>query len=103
MQISQFFFTVSPIVQVIIRGNSMVPILSTDQKVVVVKYWFNPPKIGEIVLCKHPNTGLLLIKQIKKIKNRQYWVEGVNKYESIDSRDFGFLERKKIIGKVIQG
>ena len=101
MQLSGLLFKLSPLVQVTIRGNSMNPILHAGQKCFVMKYLFFQPQVGDILVCKHPSTGMLLVKRIAKNNKGRFWVVGENKNESTDSRDFGWLERKAIIGKVL--
>ncbi len=59
------------------------------------------PKVGDIVALKDPRDKKILIKRISKIKNNKYFVSGDNKSESTDSRAFGWVTKKDIIGKVI--
>lgn len=61
--------------------------------------WFYEPKIGDIVVIRH--NGLEKIKRIKKIYYRKVWVEGDNKENSTDSRNFGPISRVEIVGKVV--
>lgn len=56
------------------------------------------PKAGDIVVIKRERC---IIKRISKIKGEKIFVEGDNKKESTDSRSFGWIDRKNIIGKVI--
>lgn len=98
---SKIVFQLSPIVSLRIKGNSMSPVLKDAEKVLVIKYWFGFPQKKDIVLLKHPFTSQLLVKRLEKINRRAYWVEGDNKKESTDSRDFGWIEKKNIIGKVL--
>lgn len=78
----------------------MEPSLSSGQLLVIVKL-FQSLKKGEIVVLKDPRTRCLLVKRIQEINNNTYYVVGDNKKESTDSRDFGWITRKDIIGKVI--
>lgn len=41
------------------------------------------------------------LKRVSKVEENKYFLEGDNKKESIDSREFGWVEKKDIIGKVI--
>lgn len=61
--------------------------------------WFKTLKVGDVVVAK--NNNLLILKRIKKIKNGGFFLIGDNEKESTDSRYFGFLEKKDILGKVI--
>lgn len=60
---------------------------------------FYKPKVGDIVVIKYD--GKEMVKRVEKIENGQIFVEGDNKQESTDSRDFGSVSKDKIIGKVI--
>lgn len=86
-----------------IKGQSMRPVLDSGDFVVVNKlsYLFHKPRIGDIAAIKDPRDGRVLIKRVAKISGEKYLVEGDNKAESTDSRHFGLVERKSIIGKVI--
>ena len=100
--LSDIFLRFSPLFIVTVKGNSMSPTLKNKETVLTIQYWFIKPKLRDIVLCKHPITEKLLIKRLIKQDKSLFWIEGDNKEESTDSRDFGWVERKFIIGKVIQ-
>ena len=63
-----------------------------------LSYFLSPPKIGDLIVLKREK---YIIKRIKKIKNNKYFVVGDNKKESTDSRRFGWIDRKDIVGKVL--
>lgn len=88
----------------IISGHSMEPTLRANDSVLVssLPYLFTAPKVNDIVICNDPQTKTMLLKRIKKIQSGSlYFVTGDNLDDSHDSRKFGMLERKDIIGKVI--
>lgn len=66
---------------------------------VLVWCWFFTLKVGDLVAIKYQ--GKEIIKRIHYILDREYNVIGDNKKESTDSRKFGWIDRKEIIGKVI--
>lgn len=67
-----------------------------------MSYLFLKPKVGHVVVARHPqDSTLLLIKRIVKEENNLYWVEGDSSFNSTDSRDFGWLKREFLVGKVI--
>ena len=90
-----------PIQRFKIKNNSMSPLLKAREEVITIPYFFSKPKIGDIIVFRHLVPPFIYCKKIKKIVQDKIWVEGVNKKESIDSRNFGFIDRKNIIGKVI--
>lgn len=81
----------------------MYPILKQGQAVLVnrLSYVFQNPRVSDIVVLKHPTKNMHLIKQVERIENRKYFVVGLNQEQSTDSRSFGLIERKHIIGKVV--
>lgn len=64
-------------------------------------YLFIDPKIDDIVICIDPRTQRILVKRIVKMVKGKYYVSGDNRKSSTDSKKFGLLEKKDIIGKVI--
>lgn len=79
----------------------MAPAINEKEEVVTFNYFFSKPKVGDIIVFRHVVPPFVLCKRIKKIINDKIWVEGDNKKESIDSRNFGFINKKNIIGKVV--
>lgn len=101
-----FFTTIaflSPFYKYKISGNSMTPTLSPSDIVLVnrLSYWFSSPRKNDIVALHDPRDGKILIKRIKKIENKHYFVQGDNKNSSTDSRVFGMIKQRDILGKVI--
>ena len=76
----------------------MTPFLKAGDTVLVFK--FLRPKIGDIVVFKSRDQKFY-IKRINRVKIDQYYLRGDNSKESIDSRKFGWIDKKDIIGKVI--
>ncbi len=56
-------------------------------------------EVGDIVLISHDN--LDKVKRINNIDNDNYFVIGDNQGMSTDSRHFGAISKKHIIGKLI--
>ena len=94
-------FNLFPISRFVISGNSMLPTLRPKTSVISFNwhYIFNKPKLNDLVVAKV--NGRLIIKRIKRIDGRKIWVEGDNKKESTDSRNFGWIDKRQLIGKVI--
>ncbi|MDO8620942.1 MAG: nickel-type superoxide dismutase maturation protease [Candidatus Levybacteria bacterium] len=81
-------------------GHSMEPTLKQNKIVIVssIPYLFKKPTIGDIVVLKRQK---YIIKRITAIKKEQVFVIGDNKKESTDSRNFGWIKKDSILGKVI--
>ena len=76
----------------------MLPFLKPGQEILIssLPYLFSKPKVGEAIAFK--NCGKWIVKRIKELKADKYLVEGDNKP---DSKEFGLIEKKQILGKVI--
>lgn len=85
-----------------IHGNSLEPEYQSGDFVLVSKipYLFHPPQPGDVIGFSHPTFGLL-IKQIDSYDplSRQLTVVGTHP-NSIDSREFGTIAIRQLIGKV---
>jgi len=79
----------------------MVPFLQERDEVLTISYFFSQPKAGDVIVFRQLVPPFILCKRIIKIVNDKIWVEGDNKKKSIDSRNFGFIKRKDIIGKML--
>lgn len=68
-----------------------------------LSYFVFKPKTGDIVVLRHPQEERLILKYIMRERVNGnysfYWVEGLNKGESSDSRNFGWVPREMILGK----
>lgn len=96
----QLFFKFSPILKFKIQEESMSPALKPGDFVLAERltYLLRPPKVNEIVVFQKEDK--YLIKRIQKVKGYQYFVVGDNKSKSTDSRNFGWVKRMSIIGRV---
>ena len=58
---------------------------------------------GDLVVLNHPiKKETLIIKRVVLKKSNLIDLRGDNQYESSDSRDFGMVSKKQILGKVEQ-
>lgn len=78
----------------------MNPSFNAGDKVLVNKlsYFLSKPRIGDVVVLRRKK---FIIKRIAKVKEGKVFVIGENKEESTDSRSFGWVSGREIIGKVI--
>lgn len=79
----------------------MEPTIHQGEKVLVAKQWLFPITPESIVILHHPQSRRVLLKRVKEIKGKKVFVIGDNMQESTDSRDFGWIEKRNIMGKVI--
>ena len=82
----------------------MLPTLRNGQLVLVSHR--REPAEGDVVIARHPSTGILIIKRLTKIEADGYWLEGdahqtATAAASQDSWVFGAVTRDAIAGTVI--
>lgn len=84
-----------------IKGHSMEPFLKPRQSVLVspIPFIFSKPKVGDVVVFKLGDK--FYVKRIKQIKSQEYFLEGDNPDDSLDSKRLGWIKREDIIGKII--
>lgn len=101
-----------------VSGISMLPTLQDEQIIFVNKmaYWKNAPQNGDIVIVREPIDNIQVVKRIVGtpgtaitiedktfiLKEDEYYIEGDNRDNSIDSRVYGPIHSERIIGKVIK-
>lgn len=81
-----------------VSGHSMMPAIKPGQEILVssLPYLIFNPKKGDIIAFKVGSK--FVVKRIKQAGNGKFLVGGDNRQ---DSREFGWVERERIIGKVI--
>ena len=90
---------VKPALPVVLRrvvGDSMYPTLESDQLIVLRRG--APVDVGDIVVFRYE--GREKIKRIHGIEGEFLYVLGDNPRFSTDSRHFGYIPRRSVIGKV---
>jgi hypothetical protein len=80
-----------------IVGHSMSPVLKHGQLVIGLR-WL-PPRLGAVVILRHE--GKEKIKKISEVSGKNIYVVGSNPAASTDSRQFGWLPKRSIVGVVI--
>ena len=85
-------------------GNSMLPLLKPGEEILVTTrtYRKSSPKIGDVVVLKHPhNNNLTIVKRIIDIDSDfNCFLVGDNLIQSVDSRHWGPIRLEDLIGKV---
>lgn len=92
-----------PIARFRVVDRSMEPIYQPGDFVLVNRwaYHWSEPRSGDTVVLHDPEQPeRLLLKRIARVNGNHYFVEGDNKTQSRDSWQFGWLGKKRILGKV---
>ena len=81
----------------------MEPTFSSGTTLLVssIPYLFRNPLVNEIIVLQSPKDRRYIVKRIQKEKKDKYFVVGDNKEASTDSRNFGWIEKKDIRGKIL--
>ena len=84
----------------LVEGNSMLPTLKDGDAVLISPQ--TRAEIGDIILANHPfKKSVKILKRIKEItKSGEMFLTGDNADDSTDSRTFGAVPLKCLIGKV---
>ena len=61
------------------------------------------PALGDVVVVRDPRDGREILKRVVRVEEGKFVVEGDNSSESTDSRAFGPVHKKAIVGKVVRG
>lgn len=78
----------------------MMPTLKNGDEVLVKAV--ETLQIGDIVAANHPyKQSVVIIKRISKIGEKGLFLVGDNPFESTDSRSFGEVLQKNVLGKVV--
>ncbi|NEP35567.1 MULTISPECIES: nickel-type superoxide dismutase maturation protease [unclassified Moorena] len=87
-----------------VTGVSMTPLFKPGEEILIDPraYQHIPPKIGDIVVARHPyQNHLRLVKRVTLVlEDGRCFLKGDNRLESTDSRSFGLVDSQQIIGKV---
>ncbi|WP_036479305.1 nickel-type superoxide dismutase maturation protease [Myxosarcina sp. GI1] len=87
-----------------VTGNSMQPLLQPGEEILIDRHAYQNrvPQIGDIVVATHPfRSGLTVVKRIALVmEDGSLFLKGDNFTESTDSRTFGTVNLKYILGKV---
>lgn len=98
--------------RITVRGRSMAPALLAGERLLVdrLAYVHNRPRPGDVVLVAHAlRPELRMVKRLagvpgdtiggRTLGRGEYWVLGDNTDESTDSREFGPVRRRDLLGR----
>ena len=88
--------------RVVVRGDSMMPTLQPDDRLLLVRSWW--PRPGYMVAVRDPRARQrLLVKRVAGVdrRSRLVTVLGDNPGSSTDSRDFGPVPLRSVLGRVV--
>lgn len=100
--------------RVVVEGRSMLPAYSPGQRLVVSRfaYLLRPPREGDVVAVRRgrrldlkrvtavPGDRILVLGYERVLGRDEWFVMGDNLAESTDSRHYGPVRRRDILGKV---
>jgi nickel-type superoxide dismutase maturation protease len=93
---------VSRVRRVVVRGSSMLPAFAPGDRLLVVPSWRVHP--GDVVAVADPRQpSRLLVKRVGSVdvRNRLVTVFGDNRSFSTDSRVFGPVPRRSVVGRAV--
>lgn len=85
--------------RVVVEGASMRPTLEPGDRLVCLPAVGLRP--GQLVALADPRDGRLLVKRLVSIDGGRFTVAGDNPVASTDSRVFGPVDRRAIVGRVL--
>jgi signal peptidase I len=98
--------------RITVRGRSMAPALLPGERLLFdrLAYVRNRPRAGDVVWVAHPLCPeLRMVKRLagvpgdmlggRTLGRGEYWVLGDNTDESTDSREFGPVRRRELLGR----
>lgn len=86
--------------RLVVEGPSMLPVLAPGDRVVAVR---TPVlDVGDLVAFADPEQdGRVLVKRVVRLEALSVFVEGDNASASRDSRHFGAVSRRRVLGRVV--
>lgn len=95
------FLRLFPVSLVTVVGSSMYPTYKANQRLIVVGAVFAKFHTKDVIVFFEPIRKRILVKRITKMQQNKFFVEGDNPSKSTDSNQFGWIDKKNILAKVI--
>ncbi len=89
----------SPILFRRVRNGSMAPKLRPGQLIMATRL-FRKLHAGQVVIVERDNKQF--VKRIERIEDDKLFVIGDNLAASVDSRQFGWLDRRAVVARVFR-
>jgi nickel-type superoxide dismutase maturation protease len=87
--------------RVVVDGRSMEPTLAPGDRLLVTRT--TRPRVGDVVAVRDPGGGRrLLVKRVSALLEDEVVLRGDNPRASTDSRAFGPVPRRAIVGRVVR-
>ncbi len=78
----------------------MEPTLAPGDRLLVTRT--THPRAGDVVAARDPRSGRILVKRIGAIVDGEVVLRGDNPAASTDSRTFGSVPRRAVVGRVVR-
>ena len=91
-----------PLARYKVYGDSMLPTLKEGNEVICYRWAYSakkPPKVDDIVVAKIKD--LEIIKRVIFVRDDEVYLKGDNEQQSTDSRNFGWINNRQIVGKAV--
>ena len=82
-----------------VEGESMRPGFAPGDRLLAVGPWRLRP--GQVVALRDPRDGRMLVKRVAAVRDDAIEVRGDNAAASTDSRHFGPVPRRLVVGRVV--
>lgn len=81
----------------------MVPSLLPGDEIIAssIPYVLSDPRPDDVVVMKEPISKMHVIKRVVKVSALGIYVRGDNAVDSRDSREYGFVAKKDLLGKML--
>ena len=83
-----------------VKGESMLPTFTAGEVFFINSKYIL--QIGSVYVFHQPHTGELVMKRLHKIVNGDLYFVGDNADASYDSRNYGYVSTKAVIGEAVK-